>query len=97
MWTASAEPAHISTAPTTTATPLIGRRRPNENAFGYQLERNALSENRDSGVLTNRATIFMVTHVPTIHIGPFTLPAPEFRPILDKGVYATLILDQSEV
>ena len=56
MWTASAEPDHISTAPTT-ATPLTLRRRTNERSFHYIPIRRTLSENRDFGVLTNRATI----------------------------------------
>ncbi len=60
MWTASAEPDHISTASAAT-TPHIERRRPEDGSHSsrYQ-ERRGLSEIRDFGVLTNRAIILVL-------------------------------------
>ncbi len=41
MWTASAEPDHISTAPTTTA-PLIMRRRPEDESIHHSIKQGEL-------------------------------------------------------
>jgi hypothetical protein len=92
------EPDHIPIAPATTA-PHIKRRRPEDegNSVRYQ-ERNTLSENRDIGVLTNRAIIQEVTGLghplPVMRVGGLVHPpmSPRSSRNVGTGACATRLL-----